>query len=117
MLDGVYIRAFEHFLKQTESDWPERVDYPLVSLFLLVCDLAINPGSGFPVTVAPNFATFIDDVNPGTRFTIFCSFIAKKFPATKGAIRRNSREEYAEITGELANAYKDCPPLLFQSFR
>lgn len=112
MLDGIYVSAFQHFLKLTESEWPEHVDDPLVSLFLLVCDLAINPGSGFPVTVAPNFATFIEDVNPGARFTMFCRFIAKNFPTMKGAIRQHSRQEYAELTSELAHAYKDFPPLL-----
>lgn len=112
MLNGVYVRAFQHFLKLTDCEWPKQVADPLVSLFLLVCDLAINPGSGFPVTNAPNFATFIDDVNPGARFTIFCRLIAGKFRTMKGAIRRHNREEYAELTGELANACKDSPPLL-----
>ncbi|TIL38596.1 hypothetical protein [Mesorhizobium sp.] len=112
MLNGVYVSAFQHFLELTESEWPERVDDPLVSLFLLVCDLAINPGSGFPVSVAPNFASFIEDVNPGARFTFFCRFIAKDYPAMKGAIRLHSREEYAELTSELAYASKDFPPLL-----
>jgi hypothetical protein len=111
MLDGVYVRSFKHFLELTGYEWPERVDDPLVSLFLLVCDLAINPGSGFPVTIAPNFATFIDDVNPGARFAIFCRLIAWKFPTMKDAIRLHSREEYVELTGELADAYKDFPPL------
>jgi hypothetical protein len=112
MLNDVYVSAFQHFLKLTESAWPGRIDDPLVSLFLLVCDLALNPGSGFPVTVAPNFATFINDVNPGARFAIFCRFIEKTFPSMKGAIRRHSREEYADLTDKLARAYKEFPPLL-----
>jgi hypothetical protein len=112
MLDGVYVTAFQQFLKLTECEWPDRVDDPVVSLFLLFCDLAINPGSGFPVTIAPNFASFIEDVNPGARFAMFCRSIARKFPIMKGAIRRHSREEYDVLTSELANAYKDFPPLL-----
>lgn len=112
LLNGVYVKAFQQFLKLTDSEWPSRVDDPLVSLFLLVCDLAINPGRGFPVTVAPNFATFIDDVNPGARFAFYSRFIATTFPSMKGAIQRHSRDEYAELSGELAHAYKDFPPLL-----
>lgn len=111
MLDGVYVSAFQHFLNATESAWPERVDDPLVSLFLLVCDMAINPGSGFPITIAPNFSTFIEDVNPGARFTIFCRLVGKNFPAMKRAIRRHSREEYVDVSSELAHADKDVPPL------
>lgn len=112
MLDGVYVSAFQHFLEMVEAEWPEYVDDPLVSLFLLVCDLAINPGSGFPVTDAPNFVTFIEDVNPGTRFTKFCRLIAKNFPTIKSAINQHSREEYVELTSELAQANRDFPPLL-----
>jgi hypothetical protein len=112
MLDGVYVKAFQQFLYLTDSEWPAQINDPLVSLFLLVCDLAINPGSGFPVSVAPNFSTFIEDVNPGARFTIFCRSIAKQFPAMKSAIRKHSRDEYAELSGQLAHSYKELPPLL-----
>ena len=34
-----------------ESERPNRFDSPLIGLFLLICDLALNPGSGFPFPV------------------------------------------------------------------
>lgn len=112
MLDGVYIEAFEHFLRLTESIWPERVNDPLVSLFLLVCDLAINPGRGFPFSVTPNYESFIDDVNPGARFVFFSRLIALKFPTMRGAVRRHSRDEYVSLSTELCLAAREFPTML-----
>jgi len=115
MLHGVYVRAFEEFLRLTEFDMPTSVSDPLVSLFLLVCDLAINPTSGFPLPVV-NFESFILDVNPGGRFSVFSRLIALRFPELKSAIRDCSRSEYEEIGGRLCEAAKEAPPILISQF-
>jgi len=67
MLDGVYGAAFDCFLKHAEFSWPASIHDPIVGLFLLVCDMAINPGEGFPLPLRSP-ATFITDVDPGIRF-------------------------------------------------
>jgi hypothetical protein len=115
MLHGVYVRAFDEFLRLTESEMPRNINDPLVGLFLLVCDLAINPASGFPAPVI-NFETFIFDVNPGGRFALFCRLIALRFPDLKGALRDCSRAEYEEISTQLCEAAKEAPPLLISRF-
>jgi hypothetical protein len=115
MLHGVYANAFDEFLRLTESSMPTSVNDPLVGLFLLVCDLAINPASGFPVTVL-NFESFILDVNPGARFAIFCRLIAKNYPDSKGAVRNCSRTEYEEISTRLCEGAKEASPLLIAQF-
>lgn len=112
MLSGVYVRAFKQFLRLTEAEWPNCVNDPLVGLFLLVCDLAINPGRGFPFSVAPNYETFIDDVNPGARFCTFSRLIALQYLAMKQAITKHDRSEYETITTELSLAAREFPPLL-----
>jgi hypothetical protein len=111
MLHGVYVVAFKVFLKLTESDWPSNIGSPLVSLFLLVCDLSINPGSGFPFPISSNFQRFISDVNPGNRFILFCRLISMKFPQFKNSITRHDRNEYEEITGQLCLVTKEMDPL------
>src|SRR5271168_932189 len=45
MLHGIYVAAFQEFLRLTEAERPDRFDSPLIGLFLLICDLALNPGS------------------------------------------------------------------------
>jgi len=48
MLEGIYREAFDAFLAITGARWPRSPSDPAVGLFLLICDLAINPGDGFP---------------------------------------------------------------------
>lgn len=100
-LDGVYGDAFSWFLRLIESDVPETVHDPLVGLFLLVCDLSINPTRGFPLQIV-NFERFIDDVNPGVRFLRLC-FAIRQMPALKSKIVKYSREEYESVAGDLAD--------------
>ncbi|TIO99458.1 MAG: hypothetical protein E5X90_23505, partial [Mesorhizobium sp.] len=59
----VYVDSFELFLVLTGTEWPERYDSPIVGLFLLICDLAINPTRGFPLDIE-FFEDFIRDVDP-----------------------------------------------------
>ena len=99
-LDGVYGRAFETFLHLAELAWPTSVDDPIVALFLLVCDVAINPGAGFPMPLL-FFPSFIEDVDPGVRFLFLCRTIAKDCPNVAGAIRSYSRTEYLDVSEEL----------------
>lgn len=101
-LSGIYVRAFETFLEQSQSDWPETLRDPIVDLFLLVCDLAINPTRGFPLQVE-SFEDFIRDVDVGVRFTLLSQAV-RDLPGLKGAIRDRSRDEYVTITGLLTEA-------------
>lgn len=111
LLHGVYLKAFDEFLRLTQSSRPDKFDDPLIGLFLLVCDLAQNPGRGFPFPVAPNYESFIFDVDPGARFSIFCRLIASEMPDLKSAIRDYSRSEYAHVSGVLCKAAKEASPL------
>src|SRR6516225_5848642 len=74
MLHGVYAKAFEAFLEVAELEWPATLDHPIVGLFLLICDMAINPGAGFPFPLT-HFATFITDTDPGTRFAVLSKLV------------------------------------------
>ena len=101
MLTGVYGEAFGHFLRLAELDWPSSIDDPVVALFLLVCDISMNPGAGFPMPLR-TFDTFIEDVDPGHRFLFLCWTIARQSPELARAITKYSRAEYAEVTEALA---------------
>ena len=100
MLNDIYVVAFENFLRIAKLDWPTSIDHPIVGLFLLVCDIAINPNAGFPAELR-NFKTFIDDIDPGLRFIILCHVIAVKCPNAATAITKYSRAEYLEVAEEL----------------
>lgn len=111
MLHGVYTRAFDCFLRLTQIARPSAVDHPTVALFLLVCDMAINPGSGFPHNPEPHFPTFIVDTDPGARFAMLCRLICQKCPHIASAIREYSRSEYEQVTEELGAVLRVDSPL------
>jgi hypothetical protein len=98
-LHGVYIEAFEEFLRLSGYEWPKKFDDSIVSLFLLICDLAINPTRGFPLDIA-NFEEFIRDIDVGVRFTLLSQAIVKR-PHLVTAIREHSRQEYEAVSDEL----------------
>jgi hypothetical protein len=100
MLKGVYGEAFDRFLHFAELEWPPSIDHPVVALFMLVCDIAINPGAGFPMPLR-SFDTFIEDADPGFRFLFLCRTITKQRPDLAGAIRQYSRTEYGEVSEAL----------------
>ena len=110
MLNGVYAEAFESFLRLAELEWPTSIDHPVVALFLLVCDIALNPSVGFPMPLR-DFKTFIEDVDPGFRFLFLCWTIAKQRPDLARAIRHYSRAEYVEVSEALAGPLLVDPPL------
>lgn len=111
MLHGIYVSAFKVFLELIEEPWPSSVDDPLVALFLLVCELAINPTEGFPFDIR-YFESFIYDVDPGFRFYLFTQAIKKKDPSLKTAINKYSKEEYIAVSEVLCRAGAYHPPLL-----
>lgn len=111
MLHGVYEAAFDLFLKTTQLDRPAPVIHPTVGLFLLVCDMAINPGSGFPNGIWPHYRSFITDTDPGARFLTLATLVRLKCPATATAIQDYSRQEYVAVTEELARHALNASPL------
>jgi hypothetical protein len=108
-LSGIYVEAFESFLKLSESQWPETLEDPLVALFLLICDVAINPTRGFPLPVEV-FEDLIRDVDVGVRFTVLCQ-TAAQLPHLKDRITQYSREEYISVSEELTKRAGYDPPI------
>ncbi len=101
--DGVYGEAFDGFLKMSNAPWPEAVDDPVVALFLLIVDLAINPTAGFPLDIE-SFENFIIDVDPGIRFMRLSQSVRDHHPELLGRITEYSRQEYMEVADVLTKA-------------
>lgn len=99
---NVYTAAFEAFLTLAELDRPATAGDPIVALYLLICDMALNPGSAFPFTVH-SISTFIEDVDPGSRFW-FLARIVSKNPELAQIIQDYSRAEYIEVSQRLSEA-------------
>jgi hypothetical protein len=93
-----------------ELDWPPSIDHPVVALFLLICDIAMNPGAGFPMPLRI-FKTFIQDVDPGFRFLFLCRTIAQRQPDLARAIQQYSRAEYCAVSEALTGSLLVDSPL------
>jgi hypothetical protein len=98
ILHGVYEAAFKEFPLRAEIEWPNSINHPVVALFLLVCDMAINPGSGFPFDPFPGFQSFIDDTIPGIRFTAIAQTIRREPPELLGAINGYTHDEFEDLS-------------------
>lgn len=110
MFDGVYGKAFADFLQLTELEKPSSIDHPTIGLFLLICDVALNPGSGFPFQLV-HYPTFIRDIEPGARFVWLCRLARLKHPEVITAIREYSRDEYEAVGRKLSAAMVEHSPL------
>ena len=110
MLSGMYGLAFDFFLTQAGLSWPSEIDDPTVALFLLICDMAINPGAGFPLPLQYPKA-FISDVDPGARFTQLAAGVRMFCPEVATKIRAYSFDDYEEVSEKLAKALKFDSPL------
>ena len=108
MLGKVYVSAFNLFLNLLDIPWPENLGSPEIFMFLLICDISINPTDGFPLTMrSPE--TFVDDVDPGTRFLALC-LAARDQPAMLSAIRQPNRSAYEAVSEALCNRAGLVPP-------
>ena len=107
---GIYREAFDVFLNLSELPWPDSIDHPTVGLFLLICDMAINPGAGFPFVPVWPWA-FLDDVDPMVRFVNLSRVSRTLCPEILPFIQTYSRDEYKFVSNRLAEALKIHPPL------
>lgn len=116
MLKGYYYAAFEYYLNCIGEERPRSIDDPLIHLFLLVLDLAINPGEGFPFEIK-YFQYFVGSVDPGIRFIYLCKSIKDNHPELKSHIVECNSEEYFYVTSKLSrDIYAPSPHEMFLAF-
>jgi len=109
MLKGIYVEAFDLFLRIIGESTPSKADDPLIGLFLLVCDIAVNPTDGFPFDIT-QYESFVFLNDPGYRFLILCQMIRDKHPQLKSIIREYSKEEYVAVSAVLAKSISCFSP-------
>jgi hypothetical protein len=96
MLHGVYRTAYDLFIQITGLDNATTVIDSGIGIFLLVCDLAINPDNGFPSNLSQP-KSFIRNNDPGCRFVDFCAFINRSKENVEYSIINYSKEEYINL--------------------
>ncbi|MDJ0023654.1 hypothetical protein QM543_10190 [Pantoea eucrina] len=112
MLHGIYISAFEVFLKIIEEEYPKSIDSPLVALYLLLIDVAINPAEGFPSAIE-RFEYFIEHTDPGIRFIHLCAVVKNQYPEFKYIIDDYTPEQYWVVSTILCKAIGVISPIKY----
>lgn len=110
MLGDIYIEAFNLFLQITNINRPSNLNNSTIGLFLLVCDIAINPTDGFPIDLN-HYETFIISNDPGIRFVTLCSVIKQNKEKWENAVNEYSKKEYYELSEELSKAISCIPSI------
>ncbi|NRB63191.1 MAG: hypothetical protein HRU40_09245 [Saprospiraceae bacterium] len=103
MLHGVYEKAFNTFIKLTHFEFPETVLDPVVGLFLLVCDLSINPVEGFPCDIE-NFEDFVHIADPGVRFDLLCAAVINLNLNPNDYLVEYTKQEYIQVASLLLDS-------------
>lgn len=97
MLYGIYIEAFDIFLKILDEERPFFLDDSLIGLFLLVCDISINPNNGFPLDIY-DYENFIVKNDPGHRFILLTNTIKDKKGYYLTKCNDLSKQTYIELS-------------------
>ncbi|WP_144241822.1 hypothetical protein [Pseudomonas chlororaphis] len=113
-LKGIYGDAFRYFISRTNSEFPSNTYDPIVGLFLLTCDLALNPGEGFPFDIS-DFENFPLQANPSIRFTRICESIRTDCSYLKTYLNEYSKDEYFYASSKLAESCGYHSPLAILS--
>jgi hypothetical protein len=100
-LDERYTHAFDAFLEASDLDCPAHPLSPVVDLFMVVCDIALNPSVGYPEDIS-NYEQFVEDVSPGIRFMVAAN-VVRRLPGLTRKLRRLNGEEYDEVAGSICD--------------
>ncbi len=105
MLHGIYKEAFHLFLEIINLERPQFLLDSIVGLFLLICDISINPNNGFPLDIY-DYEGFISKNDPAMRFVSLCKFISNNPQKYIEKISTYSKDEYISLSKELSEGIK-----------
>ncbi len=115
MFTEVYVEAFQCFLDLTGLGLPAELDDSVVGLFLVVCDISINPAECF-IEDLIDFERLIEIHDPGLRFIQLCSAIKDDIGSFRGCITDYSATEYWKVSDLLCSTTGfTSPRTLFQT--
>ena len=75
-LSGIYGAALNYYFKHSNLSEPTSVHDPKINLFLLLCDIALNPDEGYPNPIS-NDGNFVYRTHPGIRFMKLCKILSE----------------------------------------
>lgn len=101
-IDGIYGESLKFYLNRIGQENPETMLSPIVNLFLLLCDISINPTEGFPDTIH-SMNAWVYNLHPGIRFIRLCEIINEAPSEYLSAIKYCSNDEYFRVSTLLSS--------------
>lgn len=105
LLGDIYIRAFLEFLAISGLERPSALDDPIIGLFLIICDIAINPAECCVYGI-DDVATLVEKHDCGHRFIMLCNAVRLDRNYFATAIVSYSPEEYWNVEERLCDGAK-----------
>lgn len=102
-LGPLYRKALDYFSAQTGISVAQGPLSSAVNLFLLVCDIAMNPATGYPAQIRRHEWLY-RDTHPGLRFTRLCLLIGR-FKGLADVIQTPDRANYDALSAELCRPF------------
>ena len=99
LMEPLYTRAFESFLVATGLEYPSNPISLSVHLFMVLCDIALNPDSGYPNDIT-DYERFLEDISPGIRF-LRAAAVIRRSPHLKNRLVNLTKDEYQEVVTEI----------------
>lgn len=81
-LSGVYGAALDYYFKHGNLSEPTSIHDPKINLFLLLCDIALNPDEGYPNPISED-GNFVYRTHPGIRFMKLCRILSENHEVLK----------------------------------
>lgn len=110
MLSELYVHAFEVYLNLTKQDYPRYLDDHAIGLFLLICDIAINPTAGFPIAYNARNDT-IRDNTPGIRFIRICEFVRSNIQEIVSVLSSYDKDAYVKAADIICDGLNIDSPM------
>lgn len=104
--NGVYGEALKFYIDLFELTDIQSMLAPEINLFLLICDVALNPTEGFPNPVS-DMDSWVLTTAPGNRFAILCSKIKTDYMYLLTRITKCSDDDYREVS-RILHGMLDC---------
>jgi hypothetical protein len=105
----IYLSAFDNFVSLSGLELPEKFDDPVIALFLLVCDMALNPAECF-IEELSDFSRLVEVHDPGRRFVNLCHAISQDKQYFGTAISSYSASDYWKVSDRLSDMLRVTRP-------
>lgn len=108
LLSGLYGKVFKYFISKTELSWPNKSFDPTIGLFLLACDIALNPNEIYPLKHFDPY-TLIKSTNPCLRFEMITNSISKLKSSCLDKFKYNDTT-YRRVSDLICDDIGEIPP-------